>query len=79
MSAVLSRRLARLKMFPPIRDLVFAERRDLYLAVHTVTDFDDLSAGHRDLIVAAELARDSERARRQRNVAAPSRGVGECP
>ena len=61
MSAELSRRLARLKLFPPIRDLSPDERRALFRAVHVAPEFDDLPDQFQALIVAAEATRERAR------------------
>jgi hypothetical protein len=63
-SAELSRRLARLKLFEPVRDLSPEERRALFNAAHEAADFDRLPARFRDLIVAAEAAREQRRVAR---------------
>ena len=65
MSADLSRRLARLKLFPPIRDLTPEERRALFRAIHVARGFDQLSPRFKDVIIAAEAERERLRSAQQ--------------
>ena len=71
MSADLSRRLARLKLLPPIRDLSTEDRRALFSAVHTTTAFDQLPDRFQEMIIAAETTRERVRSTQQ-EIAAPA-------
>jgi hypothetical protein len=75
MSVELSRHVARLKMFEPIRHLPPSERRAFLIAIHAAAAFDDLPTAFQDLITEAETARENYIAERSIGVGYPSRGV----
>jgi hypothetical protein len=61
MSAALSRRVARLMVFAPIRDLLPAERRRFADAVDAAASFEELPPAFQATIRSAEVARDALR------------------
>ena len=61
MSVALSRRVARLMVFAPIRDMAPAERRQFADAVHAASAFQQLPPAFQEMIQAAEAARDQLR------------------
>lgn len=67
MSVELSRQLARIKYYAPIRDLTLSERHTLWLACERAGNFSDLSEYHQWLVSEAEAARERAIEERRRS------------
>jgi hypothetical protein len=80
-SVELSRRVARLKMFEPIRRLPPATFRAFANSLHAAATFEDLPPAFQEMIIQAEAARDAYRVEFQagRVVPHPAGAVPAAP